>query len=243
MVSLQTLQPFNNVTWPPPCARYSFSAGFEHLLTQLTLLFFPRRDSSNKKEEQKHQRAPSDVIHHGSRQFSLTLNQQLSDSLWTKRQHYKLLHQVFTGLGCWTVLHCRQVNTAVVYPVVKKYKLHTYRKKPTLWQTCTIYCRYAHIKLESQRNPETFLLVKPKWLLSPRPWMSRFYDSTVKRHIFVTHTYTNTHTHTKAWQAQAHTSITDFPTIALYRQIKGISVRAVKPVTPPVICVRQSNSE
>lgn len=40
-----------------------------------------------------------------------------------------------------------------------------------------------------------------------------------------------------------HTSITDFPTIAFYRQIKGISVRAVKPVTPPVTCARQSNSE
>lgn len=81
--------------------------------------------------------------------------------------------------------------------------------------------------------------------------MSIFYDRTVKEtslwhaptqttsthHI---HTYTNAHK-TKTWQPQTHTSITDFPTIAFYRQIKGISVRAVKPVTPPVICVRQSN--
>lgn len=39
------------------------------------------------------------------------------------------------------------------------------------------------------------------------------------------------------------TSITDFPRIALYSQIKGISVRAVKPVIPLVISARHSKSE
>lgn len=80
-----------------------------------------------------------------------------------------------------------------------------------------------------------------------------FYDSTVKetslRHTptqtACTHhiEYVPTHTHTQRDLTHTHTSITDFSTIAFYRQIKGISVRAVKPVTPPVICVRQSNSE
>lgn len=45
--------------------------------------------------------------------------------------------------------------------------------------------------------------------------------------------HTNTHSQRQkgTWQARARTSITGFSTIALYRQIKGISVRAVKPVT------------
>ena len=42
-----------------------------------------------------------------------------------------------------------------------------------------------------------------------------------------THTHTNTHT-------------SSLPLTVLYRQIKGISVEAVKPVTPSVFCVRQS---
>lgn len=40
-----------------------------------------------------------------------------------------------------------------------------------------------------------------------------------------------------------HTSSADLPTTALHGQRKGINVRAVKPVTPPVMCVRQPNSD